>query len=62
MESVNTMPRHELLRRLKSHKKYNTLSQKEIGDKLGSIDNLRYELNKLDKKTSKRKEKKSSKI
>lgn len=58
MEPVDTLDRNTLLKRLKKHKKYSNLSQKEIGSKLGSIDNLRYELNKLDKKTSIRRENK----
>ena len=55
MESVQSMNRNELLRGLQQHKKYHDLSQKKIGEQLGSIDNLRHELNKLNKKTKKSK-------
>lgn len=59
MEPVHSLNRNALLKRLKQHEKYSNLSQKQIGDKLGSIDDLRYELNKLDKKSLKKKSKKS---
>jgi hypothetical protein len=60
MDSYKSMNRNELLRNLQKHKKYHNSSQKKIGEKLGKIDNLRNELNRLDTKTNKRLEKMSN--
>lgn len=52
------MKRNELLRNLQQHKKYEGLTQKEIGTQLGTINNLRIELNKLNTKEQKKSTKK----
>ncbi len=56
-----SMNRNELLRNLQKRNKYKGLTQKDIGNKLGSIDNLRVELNKLDKKEKKKSNKEAEK-
>jgi hypothetical protein len=61
MEVTHNMNRAEVLRRLQQHKKYTNLTQKEIGNKLGSINDLRSELDRLDRRTAKRSIKKSKK-
>lgn len=51
MES--SLSRHELLKKLKTHKRYKNKTQKEISEKFGSIDNLRKELNRIETKKPK---------
>lgn len=52
---IHSMNRSQLLNSLQTHKKYKKLTQKEIGTKLGNIQNLREELKRLDTNTMKRK-------
>lgn len=54
MENISSMNRNELLKKLKTHKKYKNLTRKEISEKLGNIDNLRTELTNLTQKTYKK--------
>ena len=42
------MNRSEVLKGLQTHKKYSKMSQKDITEKLGGIDNLRTELSRLE--------------
>jgi hypothetical protein len=55
--NIHSMNRSQLLNGLQTHKKYKKLTQKEIGTKLGNIQNLREELKRLDTSTMKRKNK-----
>lgn len=47
------MKRSDVLKGLQTHKRYSKMSQKDIAEKLGGIDNLRTELSRLENKKSK---------
>ncbi len=48
------MKRSDVLKGLQTHKRYSKMSQKDIAEKLGGIDNLRTELSRLENKHSKK--------
>ena len=51
MERIDTLNRSQVLKELQSHKRYTNKTQKEIGDKLGGVKDLRKELYRLENKT-----------
>lgn len=48
MDRISGLKRNELLKELKSYKKYQYKTQKSIGEKLATIDNIRNELRRLE--------------
>lgn len=51
---MEKLSRHQVLKELQSHKKYQHKTQKEIGEKFKDVDSLRTELERLKKRQSKK--------
>ncbi len=58
---VSTLNRGQILKELQTHRKYKNKTQKEIGDKIGGVANLRIELTRLNTKSKKSKKSLSNK-
>jgi hypothetical protein len=56
MERIDKLNRNQVLKELQSFKKYNSSTQKQIGEQFDGIASLRKELYRLEKRKNKSKE------